>query len=98
MQIPILIEPLVGNGFRARSGEPFALTAEGSTREEALQKLQQLINDRRAAGAEVVALEIGPHRLPPPPFAGRQADPLLEEWKRAKAEYRQQVEDDPNYL
>ena len=34
MQIPILIEPVAGNGFRSRGGEPFALSADGATREE----------------------------------------------------------------
>jgi hypothetical protein len=40
MQIPILIEPIAGKGYRARGGEPFALVAEGPTREAALAKLR----------------------------------------------------------
>ena len=36
MQIPILIEPIAGNGYRASGGEPLALTADGATHEEAL--------------------------------------------------------------
>jgi len=33
MQVPVLIEPIAGNGCRAR--EPFGLTADGATRDEA---------------------------------------------------------------
>jgi len=36
MNIPILIEPVPGNGFRSRGGEPFALSAEGETRAQVL--------------------------------------------------------------
>ena len=46
MQIPILIEPVARNGFRARGGEPFALSAEGATREEALGKLRGLMDQQ----------------------------------------------------
>ena len=31
MQIPILIEPVAGNGFRFRGGEPFGLSVEGAS-------------------------------------------------------------------
>ncbi len=51
MEIPVLIEPVGPNGFRARSGEPFGLTAEGATREEALQKLREMVQNRIAAAA-----------------------------------------------
>ena len=30
MQIPVLIEPVAGNGYRASGGEPFGFTAVGS--------------------------------------------------------------------
>ena len=58
MQIPVLIEPTPGNGFRARSGEPLVLTAEGSTRDEALGRLRSLIQGRVAGGAQIVPLEV----------------------------------------
>ena len=31
MQIPVLVEPLKGNGFRARVTDPVAATAKGAT-------------------------------------------------------------------
>jgi predicted nucleic acid-binding protein len=41
MQIPVLIEPSAGNGYRARGGEPLPLVVEAPTREEALAKLKE---------------------------------------------------------
>ncbi len=40
MQIPVLVERVKGNGFRARGTEPFAVSARGASREEALAKLR----------------------------------------------------------
>jgi hypothetical protein len=36
MQIPVFIETVARNGYRARGLEPFAFSARGATREEAL--------------------------------------------------------------
>lgn len=36
VQIPVLVEPLVKNGFCAKAGEPLSLTAEGATPDEAV--------------------------------------------------------------
>ena len=51
MEIAVLIEPVPGKGYRARGGEPFALEAEGPTKEEALRRLQELIASRIERGA-----------------------------------------------
>ena len=58
MQIPILIEPIEGDRYRARAGEPFALSAEGRNKHEAFKQLEQLIRQRISAGAELMALEV----------------------------------------
>ena len=65
MQIPILIEPVAGNGYRSRGGEQFALCAEGPTREVVLAKLHEQLQARLQSGAELVGLElpIEPHSL-----------------------------------
>ena len=42
MEIPVLVEPLPEGGFRARCGDPFALTAEGATPDAALYHLRDL--------------------------------------------------------
>lgn len=96
MQIPILVERVKGNGYRARGTEPFALTARGATREEALAKLRAKIQARLQDGTELVGLEVGPLH-PWMEFAGMfKDDPLIEDWIQSMAEYRQQVENDPN--
>ena len=58
MHIQVVLERVKGNGYRARGTEPFALTARGATRDEALAKLKTKIEDRFKKGMEVVELEI----------------------------------------
>ncbi len=98
MQIPVLIEPVAGNGYRARGGEPLAVAVEAPTREEALAKLREVLQARLQNGAEIVPLEVTPVQHPWMKFAGMfKDDPLVEEWKEAMAEYRREVEEDPDY-
>lgn len=99
MRIPVLIEPVARNGFRARGIEPFAVSAKGATREEALAKLRAIIEDRLKNGAELVELEVGPPSNPWMEFAGMfKDDPWIEDWKRSIEEYRQKVDEDPDTL
>jgi hypothetical protein len=98
VQIPILIEPVAGNGCRARGAEPFSLSAEGATREEALAKLREQLEARVKAG-EIVTLEVAsaPHALAS--FVGMfKDDPAIDDWKRSMAEYRRTAGGDPNAL
>jgi hypothetical protein len=96
MQIPVLIEPVAGNGFRARGSEPFSLSAEGATQNEALQNLRSMVVSRLVDGAQIVAMEVPSGGHPWLPFAGMfKDDPYLEEWKQAMADYRRQVDEDP---
>jgi hypothetical protein len=99
MQIPVLIEP-VADGFRARSGEPLVLSAEGKTREEALHRLRGQMAERIAAGAEIVPLEAPGKDNPWLRMAGiwKEGDPLVEEWKRIMEENRRAADADPDYL
>jgi hypothetical protein len=91
MDIPVLVEPVANNGFRAVCGEPWRLETEAPTREEAVRQLRQLIERRVAAGAEVVAVSIGDSAYPLAAFAGMlKDDPLVEPWKQAMADYRQE--------
>jgi hypothetical protein len=95
MQVPVLIEPISGNGFRARTGEPLALTAEGATAEEALQKLRDLVNSRLAAGARLVTLQVPEEDNPWLKMAGMyKDDPLFDEWQQAIAENRRKADQD----
>src|SRR6185312_8336777 len=100
MQIPVLIEPIARNGYQAKGIEPFAVSAKGATREEALAKLRAKIEKRLKKGAEVVGLEIGGTSSDPwMEFAGmHKGDPWIEDWKRSNEKYRKQVDEDPNTL
>jgi len=95
MQIPILIEPIAGNGFRARGGEPLALTAKGASQEEALANLKEKLQARLAKGAVVVPFELPSPAHPLAEFAGMfKDDPCLKEWKKSMAAYRRKVDKD----
>src|SRR5688572_2617752 len=99
MQIPVLIERIADNGFRARGGEPLGLTGEGATREEAVAKLREKCQARLQQGAELISLDVGSAPHPWMEFAGMfKDDPLIPEWKQSITEYRQKVEDDPEAL
>jgi hypothetical protein len=97
MKIPILIEPIAGDGYRAQGGEPFAVAVEAPTREQALAKLKQHLQDRLRNGAEIVSLELTPEPHPLAEFVGMfKDDPMLGEWKEAMAEYRAKIDQEPD--
>jgi len=99
MQIPVLVERVKGNGYRARGKDPFAVSARGATRAEALAKLHAKIQTRLKNGTEIVGLEVGPQPHPLAEFAGMfKDDPLFDDWQTAIAEYRRQADNDPDHL
>jgi hypothetical protein len=97
MEIPVLLEPSPSGGFRARSGDPLNLTAEGNTPDAALHHLRELIAARIAAGSTLTALKIpSSERATNHPGAGMyRDDPLYDQWQAEIEIYRQQIEDDP---
>jgi hypothetical protein len=97
MQIPVLIEPIDGKGYRARGAEPFALIAEGPTREAALTKLKELLHSRLRNGAEIVTMDLSQEPHPLAEFVGMfKDDPLIEDWKKDVAEYRRKIDEEPD--
>lgn len=99
MQIPVLVERVKGNGYRARGHEPFALSAKGATREEALAKLRAKIQTRLKNGTELVGLEVGPQPHPLAEFAGMfKDDPYFEDVLKIMAENRRKMDDDPRHV
>ena len=97
MQIPVLVERVKGNGYRARGKEPFAVSARGATREEALAKLRAKIQARLKNGIEIVGLEIGPLPHPLAEFAGMfKDDPDFEDVLKIMAENRRRMDEDPD--
>jgi len=97
MQIPVVVERVKGNGYRASSADPVAVSARGPTRDEALSKLREKIQARLKKGIELVGLEVGPLANPWLQGAGMfKNDPWIDDWVQSMGEYRKQVEDDPN--
>ena len=94
-----LIEPLE-NRFRASASAPFDMTAFGTTENEALERLDTEVRKRLLHGAKIVQRSIASEAVHPlARFAGDLAgDPLAGDWQAAMEAYRQEVENDPNYL
>ncbi|HEU5401521.1 MAG TPA: hypothetical protein VFU86_09200 [Terriglobales bacterium] len=79
--------------------EPFAVSAKGATRAEALAKLRSKIEARLKNGTQIVGLEVGARNDPWMAFAGMfKGDPWIEDWKRSIEEYRKMVDEDPDTL
>src|SRR5438046_1929071 len=101
MEIPVLVEPVNNNGYRARSGEPLVLEAHGATEEEAVTNFKALLAARIAAGTKVFAVEV-PGTTPDPwlKLAGMYdpEDPLVQQWIQNMADYRREIDEDPNAL
>jgi len=97
MQIPVLVERVKGNGYRARGTEPFAVSAKGTTREDALAKLRAKIQTRLKNGTEIVGLEVGPEPHPLAEFAGMfKDDPDFEDVLKIMAANRKRMNEDPD--
>lgn len=95
MQIPVLIEPIAGNGYRASGGEPLAAVVEAPTREEALKKLKEKLQDRLGNGAQLVPLEVTVEPHPLAQFAGMfKDDPYFEEVLKIMTENRRKMDKD----
>ena len=105
MQIPVLVESMAPGGFRARSGEPLPLSAEGATREDAVNRLFSLYDERLASGNEIVGMDLpnGTQKLmgsnPWLAMLGIfKDDPMWDEIQQAIAENRRRIDEDPNEL
>jgi hypothetical protein len=96
MEIPILIEPIAGNGYRAR-GESLALTADGPTPEAALARLKEQLHARINTGVSIVPLQIPDAPHPLAEFAGMfKDDPDFQEVVEIVAENRRKMDADPD--
>jgi hypothetical protein len=100
MHIPVLIEPVAGYGYRARSLIPDAVTAEGRTDAEALKNLRERIQSQLAAGARIAYLDLAVEEHPLARSAGilQRDDPLVQEWKDIMAENRRKDDENPDAL
>jgi hypothetical protein len=100
MEIPILLEALPANGYRATSLTPTRLSAEAPSREEALQQVGRLVREQ-LAHAEIVQLNVpvSGERHPWGPLGGTwSSHPDALEFEQYLREYRRQVDADPDRL
>jgi hypothetical protein len=99
MQIPVLIEPVAGNGYCATGLGPVAATAQGKTGAEALENLRQQIQSRINAGAWITFLDVPVREHPLARAAGifQPGDPLVQEWKEIMAENRKRDEESTDW-
>ena len=89
MEVSVILERVENNGYRASCGEPFAATAEGETREEALDRLRGVLADRISAGAEVVRLQVP---VPRPKGPIWPDDEITRDWLEGIAEARKRAD------
>lgn len=100
MEIPVLLETLASNGYRATSLGPTRVSAEASSREEALQQIDRLVREQ-LAHAEIIQLHvsIAGESHPWHPLAGTwSGHPAAAEFEKQMREYRHQVDADPDRL
>lgn len=98
MELPVLIEPIPSQGFRATTGEPFSLQADGSTPEEAIRNLRTSIGQKLQGGKRLVAVDFDANDNPWLDLIGTidPNDPLTKEWEAEMEAFRLECENDPN--
>ena len=101
MEVPVIIEPVSGNGYRVTGagGLSLGLTAEGATAAEAIDRLSQQIQSRLHAGAKLAELSFVTGAAAWRQDAGYlHDDPLYQPWRDAMEEYRRKLGEDPEAL
>jgi hypothetical protein len=101
MQFAVLIEQVANNGYRASSGAPLELSAEGATRDEAIRNLQAQLRQRLQTGAELATVEVvvSPPENPWVRYAGMfKDDPDFQDVIDIIAENRRKMNVDPDVL
>lgn len=90
MELPVLIEPIAENGFRAKLGEPFNLVGEGATRQQAMLRLHELLDQRLTSGLEITSISVGNGKPAVAIHGGiwNENDPDVQEWLRTIEENR----------
>ena len=94
MRVTVFVEQLDEQTYRAETAQPIALVTEGRTRDEAIERLRVLAQQRLTAG-EMVRLDIPEVAAPHPwiPFAGIWKDhPDLDVVLEHIAEARRQLD------
>jgi len=93
MKIEVVIEPLGGSCFRARTA--LGWSAEGATAEDALSRLREILAQKVADCTRFTFIEIPVKQHPLLGLAGTwKGHPLLEDWRRAVEEHRRSADAD----
>ncbi len=92
MEIQVLVERLGDDSYKASA---FALSAEGATKEAALQGLCEMIEQRLARGGTITHLKV-PGTHPVMKWAGtwRPDDPEIDEYLRHVEAFRKQMDEE----
>jgi hypothetical protein len=101
VEVPVIIETVTGNGYRATGagGLSVGLTAEGATEAEAIARLAELVRTRVNAGAKLKEVCVAADAAPWKQNAGYLRDePMYELWREAMEENRRKLDEDPDAL
>jgi hypothetical protein len=101
VEVPVIIEPVTGNGYRATGagGLSVGLSAEGTTATEAIDRLAEQVRTRLHAGATITDLSVEAAAIPTKQDAGYlRDDPLYGPWREAMEENRRKLDEDPEAL
>jgi hypothetical protein len=92
LHLPALIEPLADRpGYRGRLGEPFNLTVEAPSPEEAVRLLTAALEQTLARGAQVVRVSLP--GVPAPSVPGwLPDDELTQLWREGVEAYRRECD------
>jgi hypothetical protein len=92
MQIPILVEALGQDQYRAEAPAPFSVAAEGKSSAEAVQNLRSRIEQEFSNGKRIVMLDLSVDAENPwIQYAGHLKDEtFLSDFQAGLAEYRRQ--------
>jgi len=104
MSIAVLVEPIPASGFRASCGQPLPLSAEASSRSEAVGLLRKKLTERLTNGVALIDLEL--------PSAGERLREWTEnrvqpdastaavfaDWEQAVADHRDEMDENPAAL
>src|SRR5437868_2524433 len=100
MNIPVLVERLPDHRYRAKCGEPFAVSAEGDTDAEAVNNLMSLLQAKLTSGTRLALIELPTDEENPwVQGAGMfKDDPQFDEFLEAmKVNRRREAEADPEF-
>jgi hypothetical protein len=95
-----MLERVENNGYRATALIPTSLVAEAPTRDEAVERIREVIGEKLAQ-VEIIQVEVptGCATNPLLAFAGRWRDhPAVDQVIENMREYRRELEADPDRL